>query len=191
MQYPPEISYREVAKTTDIENLIHEKVDKLEKICDHITSCHISIEKPQEHMNSGSPYRVRLDVRVPPSHELVARREPGDGDLHDPLDLVIRDVFNSLERQLKKITEKQRSEVKEHPQHYASALVDKLFDDYGFLRTIDDRQIYFHKNSVLNNDFDRLEIGTGVRFVEEDGEKGSQASTVQIVDKPGARPKNK
>jgi len=39
----------------------------------------------------------------------------------------------------------------------------------------------------LNDDFDRLEIGTGVRFVEEPGEEGPQASTVQIVDKPGSR----
>ena len=40
---------------------------------------------------------------------------------------------------------------------------------------------------MLQGDFPRLEIGTGVRFVEERGEEGPQASTVQIVDKPGAR----
>jgi len=44
-----------------------------------------------------------------------------------------------------------------------------------------------HKNAVLHGDFDCVEIGTGVRFEEEMGEKGPQASTVQIIDKPGAR----
>ena len=46
-------------------------------------------------------------------------------------------------------------------------------------------QIY--RNSVVQNDFDRLEIGTGVRVIPRDGAEGPQASTVQIVDKPGAR----
>jgi hypothetical protein len=36
-------------------------------------------------------------------------------------------------------------------------------------------------------DFHRLEIGTEVIFVESAGEKGPQASTVQIVSKPGVR----
>jgi cold shock CspA family protein len=67
--------------------------------------------------------------------------------------------------------------------------VYKLFPEegYGFLKTPDGREIYFHRNSVLNNEYDRLEIGTGVRFVAEVGEKGLQASTVLVVDKPGVR----
>jgi hypothetical protein len=37
----------------------------------------------------------------------------------------------------------------------------------------------------LHDDFERIEIGTGVRFFATEGEKGLQASTVQIIDKPG------
>lgn len=63
-----------------------------------------------------------------------------------------------------------------------------LEGDYGFLRTLDTgREIYFHRNSVSDRDFERLEVGTGVQFAEEEGEMGPQATTVQIVDKPGAR----
>lgn len=43
------------------------------------------------------------------------------------------------------------------------------------------------KNSILHNDFNRLEIGTGVNFSLEQGEEWPQASTVKIVDKPGVR----
>jgi hypothetical protein len=39
----------------------------------------------------------------------------------------------------------------------------------------------------LHDDFERLEIGTGVRYFPSEGEQGPQASTVQIVDKPGSR----
>ena len=54
-------------------------------------------------------------------------------------------------------------------------------DGYGFLRTLDDREIFFHRNSVVNGEFKRLAVGTEVSFVEELGEKGPQASTVKLV----------
>jgi hypothetical protein len=40
---------------------------------------------------------------------------------------------------------------------------------------------------VTQDDYERLEIGSGVRFFPRRGEEGPQASTVQIVDKPGSR----
>jgi cold shock CspA family protein len=63
------------------------------------------------------------------------------------------------------------------------ARVMKLFplEDYGFLATHDGRELYFHKNSVLQPGFEQLEIGTQVHFVEELGDKGPQASTVRLV----------
>jgi cold shock CspA family protein len=54
-------------------------------------------------------------------------------------------------------------------------------EDYGFLQTADGREIYFHKNSVLQPGFDRLEVGTEVYYAEEAGEKGPQASTVRLA----------
>jgi cold shock CspA family protein len=38
---------------------------------------------------------------------------------------------------------------------------------------------------VLHPGFERLAIGTEVRFTEEAGEQGPQASTVAIVGTPG------
>jgi cold shock CspA family protein len=60
-------------------------------------------------------------------------------------------------------------------------------EGYGFLMTPDGRELYFHRHSVLHDDFERLAVGTEVRFEEEEGEKGPQASTVQVVNKPGVR----
>jgi cold shock CspA family protein len=101
--------------------------------------------------------------------------------------VVIRDAFDAASRQLKALKEKQRNRVKTHEAQETTAIVTKLFPEegYGFIRTLDDLEVYFHRNSVLNNDFDRIEIGTGVHFFIEDGEEGPQASTVRIVDKPG------
>ena len=56
-------------------------------------------------------------------------------------------------------------------------------EDFGFIATPDGREIYFHRNSVIDNAFDRLSVGSEVRFAEELGEKGAQASTVYLIGK--------
>lgn len=187
MQIPPEIFYRNVEKTADIENLIVEKVGKLEEICDYITSCRVAVERRHQHQQTGNPYRVRIDVRIPPGHELVVKRISTEGEREETLPTVLRRAFETMRRELRELVERQRREVKKHPQQQVMALVEKLFpkEGYGFLRTVDGREVYFHSNSVLHGGFERLEIGTGVRLVEEVGEKGLQASTVEIVNKPG------
>jgi cold shock CspA family protein len=55
--------------------------------------------------------------------------------------------------------------------------------DYGIIETAEHREIYFHRNSVLGSDFDNLETGCEVRFVETEGDEGPQASSVQTVGK--------
>ena len=149
-------------------------------------SCRVTIERPQKYPDTGNPHRVRINIKVPHSHEIIARHSSSEGDMHDPLTAIINKTFQAAERQLKELTEKQHGLVKTHPQQQVMGIVDKLFidDGYGFIRTIDTSdEVYFHKNSVLHNDFDKIKVGTGVRFVAEIGEKGLQASSVEIVDK--------
>jgi cold shock CspA family protein len=59
--------------------------------------------------------------------------------------------------------------------------------EFGFLETSDGREIYFHRNSVLDG-FEHLSVGSRVSFAEEMGEKGPQASTVRLLGKHGLRP---
>jgi cold shock CspA family protein len=189
MQIPLEISFRGVEKTEAIENLINQKVDRLERICDYITSCRVVVESLQEHQRSGRPFQLRIFLTLPPGHDIVVKREESQGHVNEDLPMLVRDAFQAAERQLKELVEKQRGQVKTHPEQERVALVDKLFPEqgYGFIKTPEEKVLYFHRNSVLGDDFDRLEVGTGVRYVEEAGDEGPQASTVQIVDKPGVR----
>jgi ribosomal subunit interface protein len=189
MQVGLEIAYRNVDKSDAIEDLIRTKLAKLQKLHNHIISCHISIERPQKSKQSGNPYRVRITTRIPSGHEVVVTRNPKDYDLHDPLDMIVRDAFDVTERQLRRNVKRQQHDVKVHPRQEASALVAELNEPegYGFLETVDGRRIYFHQHSVLHDDFKRLKVGDGVNFVEEMGDQGPQASSVHLVDKPGVR----
>jgi len=189
MRIPLEISYREVEKSDALELLIREKAAKLEEIQEDIVSCRIAVEKVQEHQRSGSPYRVRIVTRIPPGKELVVNREPGEGDPSEQLKTAVNKAFDAMRRQVRKQKEKQLGEVKTPSQEAFLGHVVRLDpdQDFGFLRSLEGREVYFHRNSVVHDGFDRLEIGTGVRYVPQEGAQGPQASTVQIVDKPGAR----
>ena len=56
-------------------------------------------------------------------------------------------------------------------------------EDCGFIETSDGREVYFHRNAVLNDEFDHLVVGAEVRFVEQQGDKGPRASSVRLIGK--------
>jgi cold shock CspA family protein len=59
------------------------------------------------------------------------------------------------------------------------------YEGYGFVAASDGREIYFHKNSVVRQGFDKLAEGSEVRLVvaEKESAEGPQASTVELVGK--------
>ncbi len=189
MNVPLEIVYRNVQKTEELEQGIREKVDKLERICGYMSSCRVAVERNQKFQRSGNPYRVLLEIGVPPGHRLVVDRDHQEHDTHEPLNFVIKDAFAKAERQLKALKSKQHRDVKAHPAEEANAVVAKLFPEkgYGFVETIEGgHQVYFHRNSVLRNDFDRLNLGAAVRVaLVEEGEEGLQATSVELVGRTG------
>ena len=174
MRVPLELSCVNIERTDSLEALVRKGADKLERVCAYIVSCRVSVERPQRHQRTGSPYRVRVNVRVPPGHDLVSKREAGEGGMHEELGTVVRQVFQAMQRQLQGLAEKQRGDVKAHEGQQTTAVIERLVpkEECGFLRTVEGRQVYFHRNSVLNRDFNDLEVGTGVWFSETLGEEG-------------------
>ncbi len=194
MEVPLEITYRDVEKTDGLEDLISEKAEKLEQFSSNLISCRVAVERPHRRHRVGRNYRIRIYMVVPPGHELIVERVSTKADLQDPLPKIVRRAFNAAERQLKDLREQQREWYTEMEADVSAfGLVTGIFyqEGYGFLKTLDGQEVYFHKNSVLHGEFDRLEIGTAVRFTEQQGEKGPQASTVEIENKPGAAIKEK
>lgn len=187
MQVPLEINFNGVDRSEWSEDFIRRQVERLERYAGDMVSCRVAVEQPHRRQTRGNPWHVRVEVTLPPKHELVASAEPVEVQPEVELRTVIRDAFRAMERQIKKTVQRRRYEVKTHEQPLA--LVTRLFSDegYGFITTPEGRDIYFHRNSVLHNGFERLGVGTAVRFAEEEGEEGPQASSVQIVDKPGVR----
>jgi cold shock CspA family protein len=186
MQVSPQIKFHDVPHSAWVETYISERLRRLDRFADGITSCHVTLTREQSSRHKGNRYSVMVEVRVPPQHDLAAKKQFDIKDMNVQLPALINQAFSAIERQLKKTASMRRGDGKNHDSA-PHGMVEKLFEDgYGFIRAVgDDRQYYFHRNSVLHGDYGRLSLGTEVRFSPEDGEKGLQASSVQIVGKPG------
>jgi ribosomal subunit interface protein len=114
MQLPVNITYRGLQKSDAIETLVQDHASRLERFCDHINRCDVAIEQPNHAHQKGNPFRVRIDVTVAPRHELVAEDEQADNGSHEPLQKAIHDAFKTMERELRRVVDKQRHEVKTH-----------------------------------------------------------------------------
>jgi cold shock CspA family protein/ribosome-associated translation inhibitor RaiA len=198
MILPVQVTLRGVVDDT-LEDFVRQQVAKLERYYYGITSCRVLVELHGRH-RYGNLYHVRIELGVPDG-ELVVKHEPSihatlqdveaakavksaeRGKLYKHPQTAIRDAFAEMRRILQDYVRKRRGLVKERSEPLPLGTVESLFPDqgYGFLTASDGRQVYFHRNSVLDGHFDRLRIGSRVRFAEEPGEKGPQASTVHLV----------
>jgi len=175
MQRPLQISSRDFALTDAMRALIEKRAEALEQYFGRLTGCHVVIEAPVHHHRRGGPFNVRIDLRTPGA-ELSVNKQGADD-----LAVAIREAFDSARRRLEDHLRELRGDMKYH----ALASVGRVAqvfpsEGYGFLETSDKREIYFHRNAVLDRHFDDLRPGTMVRFNEEEGDKGPQASTVAL-----------
>lgn len=177
MQIPLEISTRDVTLSPPIEAELRKRADKLERHYNRVTSCRIALERPTgNHHHDGGPYRVRVDITLPGS-ELVADKQA------EEIFIAIRDAFDAAERQVEDFVDRRRDFVRT-PTVSPEGEVVRIFSEqgFGFLTASDGREVYFHRNSVDSSGFDKLAVGSRVRFAEEQGLEGPQASTVSLLE---------
>jgi cold shock CspA family protein/ribosome-associated translation inhibitor RaiA len=204
MEIPLQITFRNMAPSEAVESAIRDKAFKLDSFYDRILSCRVVVEAPHRRHRKGKAYQVRIDLSVPGTElvinrapkrlkttkslasekELVEVHEPSKHAAHADIYVAIRDAFNAAGRKLQDFGRRQSGAVKPH-NGQPRGRVTRLFPEagYGFLETSEGRMIYFHSHSVLQPGFDRLDVGSTVYFIEEEGEKGPQASTVQLIGK--------
>lgn len=183
MQTPLEIVFDDVDLSPTVEQRIRERVRRLERFDDRITSCHVAVRRPHRHGRMGNRWDVHVEVRVPGT-ELVTSRKPGDVEAHEDLFVALRDAFDVVERELKEWHAKVAGEVKAH-EAVPQGRVQELDRARGFgqIAMTDGRLVYFHRHSVVEPAFDALEVGDPVEVVvrSKESDVGPQASTVRRI----------
>lgn len=108
MQQPLQITVHNISLSSAAEERIRNRCDKLERFCERIIGCHVTVDAPHHHKHKGEAYELRIVINVP-GEEIVIRREP-DEDLY----IAIREAFDSAERRLKAHTEQRGGEARLH-----------------------------------------------------------------------------
>ncbi len=180
MKIPLQITFRNVDPSEALEEKIRQRARKLERFDNEITSCRVVVEAPHRHHQKGGVFNVKVDLSVRDG-ELVANRSRERRREHSDVYIAAKDAFNAACRQLENHIRRRQGQLKTHeapPSGRVSHLVRE--EGYGRIETVEGRDIYFHRNSLVNASFDQLKIGTKVQFTEVPGDAGPQASAVKV-----------
>jgi cold shock CspA family protein len=172
-EFPIQITFHDLEHSDAVEAHLREKAEKLGRFSEDIMSCRVTVEMPRRHMHRGKLFNIRIDLSVKGDELVIDRNVSRD------INIAIREAFDNARRLLEDYSRRRRGDVKVHEVAHAG-VVTQLFpdQDYGFIRTPEGREIYFHRNSVVDGGFPLLEPGNEVHFVEEQGDQGLQALRV-------------
>jgi cold shock CspA family protein len=186
MLLPLQIAFEGGLEPSDaLKARIEKEVAKLERRCDGIMSVRVAVIGRGQHHRHGGLYGVRLQITTPRDEEMVVDRNPPADHAHEDAFVAIRDAFAAARRRLQDRRRIAAGRVKAHEgQPHGKVVALNPADDFGLIESDDGREIYFHRNAVLNGGFEKLKVGSAVRFAEEQGEKGPQASTVHLAAGP-------
>lgn len=190
MQVAPEIAFHNIDSSDSTEATIRDHIARLEQIYGRMTTCRVRVDQRNQNANGTIPPVVRIEIGVPGYEDIVVAHEPAhlQRKFQTPdLRNAINDAFRIAEQRLAKFKDK-RSDHGAAPLRHEAALefVGQVAEltpekDFGFLMSKDGAMLYFHRNSVLTGDFDRLRRGDDVSYVEKTGDTGPMASKVRAI----------
>jgi cold shock CspA family protein len=188
MESPVQIEFKGMRATESVHEGIATHIAGLEERFGRVTACRVIVAAPSGRHRTGGLYEVNIHLTLPNGREVIVGRTPKADERHSDLTFAINDAFHRARRRLQDHVRRMQGQTKTHDD-VPLGIVSQLepIDGFGRLVSVDGREIYFHRNSVFDNAFSKLKIGTRVMFAEEIGEKGPQASTVKLLGKHGMR----
>ncbi|HEY7457673.1 MAG TPA: HPF/RaiA family ribosome-associated protein [Xanthobacteraceae bacterium] len=188
METPTQIDFQGADASPALRSIIETHVKGLEDRFGRITACRVVVRAPGRHHRTGGLFEINVHLSLPNGREVKVSRTPQGDERHADAEYAIADAFKRARRQLQDQVRRLQGKVKSH-EAMPIGKVRTINSDrgFGYLETADGREIYFHRNSVLDNAFARLKSGTRVSFSEEEGDKGPQASTVKLLGKHALR----
>ena len=159
MAVPVQITFRDIPPSAAVAAHVERRAEKLETFFDRMSKCHVVVEEPHRHSRQGKKYQVEIDMHVP-GKELVISKNPEDSkeDLHATID----NAFDDAERVLEDYARQLQPDTKTHMTP-PRGVIAKVFHErgYGFIAADGDgHEVYFHRNSVIGERFEKLAIGS-------------------------------
>ena len=191
LQMPLEIAFHNIESSQWAEREIRDRVAELERLYGRLISCRVRIDQRAKDLTGTIPPVVHIELGIPGRKDLVVSHEPEHllrRYQHPDLHKAINEAFRIAERQLLDLKDQRgdRSKGAAHDseQQFLGQVAEvDHHQDFGFLLTKEGGLLYFHRNSLLNGDFDRLERGDEVHYIEDIGDTGPIATKVRVKPK--------
>ncbi|MDZ5699060.1 HPF/RaiA family ribosome-associated protein [Chelativorans sp. M5D2P16] len=189
MDIPLQIAFHRAEKSDWAEEEIRARVAKLQTFYDRIVGCRVTVDQRARNVEGTLPPVVRIEISLPGIAPLVVAYEPDrlQHKYQSPdLGNAINDAFGIAERRLSLLKESREGRGKgaDHDsQNQFLGQVAQIYpeEDHGFLLTKEGGSLYFHRNAMLQGDFDKLRVGDEVHYVEEVGDTGPLATKVRVA----------
>lgn len=188
METPVQIDFQGMKASERTRDSIKAHIADLEQRFGRVTACRVVLKGAGGHHQTGGLFEVNIRVALPNGREVNVGRTAKADERQSDLSFAINDAFHRARRRLQDHVRRLQGQVKTHNGEPLGTVSEiNPIEGFGILQTPEGREIYFHHNSVLNNAFSRLKVGTRVTYHEEMGDKGPQASTVKLAGKHGMR----
>ena len=152
---------------------IEERIAALAEEHRDLIDVRIAARTTNHHRHGGQEVHITCEAR---GQQIVASR------MREDLGLSLNEVLDAFEREVRRMREKrQERSTRRMPEPAVHGTVRRIFPDrgYGFIRTDEGKEVYFHKNAVHGGlEFKHLQEGQRVALDVEQGRKGLQAITI-------------
>jgi ribosomal subunit interface protein len=176
-----QIESRNIAMTPRWRAEIDARMQALQNGHEDLMHGRVTLSKNRHHKKADNVAEAVIVVSVKGRHTVTARKR------EKSFEEAIREAFQAVEVELRKIREKRASHEVGipggPPLHGVIARILPV-EGYGFILDDTGTEVYFHRNALHDMDFDQLDEGVEVTFNMEPGEKGLQATTVNPVHAP-------
>ena len=188
MQVPLELAFHNIESSDWAESEIRARVADLERLYERLVSCRVRVDQRANNSNGTIPPVVHIELGIPGRKDLVVSHEPDHlmRKFQRPdLSNAINEAFRIAERRLLDLKEQRDGRTKEAHHDAPNQALGQVAEidpsgDFGFLLTREGGMLYFHRNSVLSDDFEELRRGDEVYYVEDMGDTGPVASKVRV-----------
>ncbi len=181
MNLPLQITFRHMEPSPALQERIRKLMSRLDKFSAHILHCQVVVEEPHQHGHQGSLFEFRIEITVPDEKIVVARTHDLN-HAHENAYVSLRDAFRSVRRQLEDYERRHRKGIKAHVEPLQGRICEiDPRRSFGRIETEDGRLFYFHGNSLVGGRLEDLVTGLRVRFSEQPGDLGPQASGVHVL----------
>lgn len=186
MQKPIQVAFQGIPVSDGIEAACIEEAEKLDHYFDKITSCRVVVAQSHKHHRKGNLFEIRIELGLP-GDTIAVNRVPAEHKEDEDVHVAVGEAFHKVRRQLEDYVRRRRGQVKVHAEPPRGRVVELNGQaGSGRIEDAEGRSVHFLRNAVQGSSFEQLEIGTEVRFSEEQDERGLRATSVRAIG--GANP---